>query len=202
MTNLLCTISLLLYFIRSPVTLVIGRVTQGICTGIFVAIVPLYINEIVTPDLRNLGTMNQIFIAVSQAFSYLLYYVLTKITHSEEIRWLWVAEFPLVTITIQTFVFLFIFPYETPKYLFEKNILDKASSLVHMIYNSDHIEEAISQYRTGTMIEEVSLGNSEVDLEETENRVYKTSKIAIFMGMYLQFSKQMTGINAVVVYGK
>ena len=103
---------------------------------------------------------------------------------------------------IQSFVFLFIFPYETPKYLFEHNLLDKATSLIHMIYNSDHIEEAISQYRTGTVVEEVSLRNSEIALEETENRVYTTSKLAIFMSLYLPFTKQMTGINAVTIYGK
>ena len=74
--------SVLVLLIHSPVTIVMGRLIQGLCTGIYSAIVPLYINEIVTPDLSNLGTLNQVFIASSQAFSYLLYYIMSKVTDS------------------------------------------------------------------------------------------------------------------------
>lgn len=52
------------------------------------------------------------------------------------------------------------------------------------------------------MIEDVSLRNSEINLEETENRIYVTSSLAIFIALYISFSKQMTGINAINVYGK
>ena len=76
MTNIVGVISLSLFFIHSPVTLVLGRLLQGLCTGVYSTIVPLYINEIVTPDLTNLGTLNQVFISSSQAFSFLLYYIL------------------------------------------------------------------------------------------------------------------------------
>jgi MFS family permease len=44
------------------------RVFQGICTGIFTAIVPLYINETITPKTSNLGSLNQIMLSFGQLF--------------------------------------------------------------------------------------------------------------------------------------
>ena len=70
--------------IANPFVLLIGRLIQGICTGIFSAIVPLYINEIVTPDSSNLGSLNQIFISTAQGFCYLLYLILVLILKVEE----------------------------------------------------------------------------------------------------------------------
>ena len=64
-----------------------------------------------TPDLSNLGTLNQVFIASSQAFSYLLYYILSKVTDSELTQWFWVSEFLVITIVIQTILFITVFPY-------------------------------------------------------------------------------------------
>ena len=202
---MIAVISLSLFFIHSPFTLVVGRLLQGICTGIFSAIVPLYINEIVTPDLTNLGTLNQVFISSAQAFSYLFYYILDKITDSESIKWVWMSEFLLLTVIIQTFVFLFIFPYETPKYLFEKNLFDPASSLINRLYHNDYVEEAISQFRTGTnrsMLEGPDSIGVHEDFHESGNRVFVTAKIAIFFVVYLATLQQLSGVNAIVVYGK
>ena len=88
---MIALISLSIMFIHSPFTIVFGRLLQGFCTGVFSAIVPLYINEIVTPDLTNLGTLNQIFIASSQAFSNLLYYILSKFDSSPDYNWIWIS---------------------------------------------------------------------------------------------------------------
>lgn len=91
----------------------------GICTGIFSAIVPLYINEFVPLQLKNFGTFNQVFIASAQSFAFFLYFLLTeafKIT--DESAYNWMSNFFIVTIAIQTAILLFVFPYETPKYLF------------------------------------------------------------------------------------
>jgi hypothetical protein len=46
-------------------------------------------------------------------------YILTQIFEDYENRFIWkyVFGFPFITLSIQTIVFLFIFPYDTPKYL-------------------------------------------------------------------------------------
>jgi MFS family permease len=137
-TNLLAFLSILLMvYIYNPYTFLLARLLQGICTGIFSAIVPLYINEIVTPDCTNLGSLNQIFIGFAQFFCFLLAFILSKVLdkNSESTFWKIIAEFPLLTILIQTFILLFVFPYETPKYLYEKGERQKAGELISLIYH-------------------------------------------------------------------
>ncbi len=105
-------------YIKNPYTFILMRLLQGICTGIYSAIVPLYINEIVTPDLTNLGSLNQITIAFSQFFCFLLAFILNLVFEdsddqnmSASITWNIIAQFPLVPIILQTIIFLTFFPY-------------------------------------------------------------------------------------------
>lgn len=141
LTNTVAFIStLLIAYIKSPVTFMIGRLLQGVCTGVFSAIVPLYINEIVTPDASNLGSLNQVFIAGAQGFSFLWYFILIKTTRDDNIIWKMLAEFPLITIAVQSAIFLFVFPYETPKYLYEKGLRKDAASLIAKIYREEFVD--------------------------------------------------------------
>ena len=119
--NAIAFVSVAVMLVHSPVTLVVGRLFQGFCTGLFSAFVPLYINEITTPDLAKLGTLHQIGIAVCQAFNCLLYFVLSKLTDSQPTQWFWVSEYILIIIAFQSFVFLKVFSFETPRYLYDHN---------------------------------------------------------------------------------
>ncbi len=101
--------------------IIIGRLLIGICTGIFSAIVPLYINEFVPLQLKNFGTFNQVFIASAQSFAFFFYYLLTEpLKMADKYAYTWISNFFLVTIVIQSLVLLFVLPYETPKYWFSK----------------------------------------------------------------------------------
>lgn len=118
-TNIPAFLSIvLMVYIKNPYTFLLMRLIQGICTGIYSAIVPLYINEIVTPDCTNLGSLNQIFIAFAQFFCFLLSFLLEKTLSDTERQkevasttWKIIAEFPLIIIAIQTIIFIFVFPY-------------------------------------------------------------------------------------------
>ena len=133
--------------IHSPVTIVAGRLLQGFCTGLYTAFVPLYINEITTPDLAKLGTLNQIGIAFCQAFTYLLYFILSKLTDSQLTQWFWVSEYILILIAFQSFIFLKVFPFETPRYLYDHNRIQEAEELISLIYHEDHVEEGKDRFR-------------------------------------------------------
>ena len=121
-TNAIAALGLITIFIKTLPTFFIGRIIQGICTGIYSAIVPLYINEIVTPDSANLGSLNQLFISGAQAFCYLLYFILDKAGSNNEIKWGILSEFLFIPILIQSILLVFMFPYNTPKYLYEKGL--------------------------------------------------------------------------------
>ncbi len=121
MTNVLAIIAYGVCFVKVGSMIFIGRLIIGVCTGVFSTIVPLYINEFVPLQLKNFGTLNQVFIASSQSFAFLLYYLLTEpFAMTDESAYNYVSNFCLVTIIIQSLVFLFIFPYETPKYWMEQ----------------------------------------------------------------------------------
>lgn len=103
--------------VRVAATILIGRLIFGISIGIFFAIVPLYINEFTPLELKNFGTLNQVLIASGQSFTFLFYYLLTgPFGMSDELAYNYMSNFCLVTILIQSLVFLLVFPYETPKY--------------------------------------------------------------------------------------
>jgi MFS family permease len=99
-------------YIKNPYIFLLARLIQGICTGVFSAIVPLYINEIVTPDCTNLGSFNQILITFAQFFCYFLAYMLSlNQDMNASTSWKIIAEIPLITIIIQSVIFFFIFPF-------------------------------------------------------------------------------------------
>jgi SP family sugar porter-like MFS transporter len=77
-TNILAIIAYGVCFVKVGSMIFIGRLIIGVCTGVFSSIVPLYINEFVPLQLKKFGTLNQIFIASSQSFAFLLYYLLTE----------------------------------------------------------------------------------------------------------------------------
>lgn len=120
-TNTLAIIGLAICYVKIGFMILIGRVIIGVCTGIFSAIVPLYINEFVPLQLKNFGTINQVLISSAQSFAFLFYYLLTDpIGITDKSAYTWVSNFFLVTLVVQSLVFLFVFPYETPKYWLSK----------------------------------------------------------------------------------
>ena len=80
----------------------------------------------VTPDATNLGSLNQVLISSAQGFCFLWYFILVKIfknqdgTFDHAMIWNLVALFPIIPIVIQTILFIIIFPYNTPKHLYNQ----------------------------------------------------------------------------------
>lgn len=58
---------------------------------------------------------------------------------SDQTTYYWTSNVFLVTIVIQTIVFLFIFPYETPKYWLEKREPEKCKELLRVIYEEEWV---------------------------------------------------------------
>ena len=46
---------------------------------------------------------------------------------------------PLLTLSIQAMVLLFVFPYETPKYLLLKGKEDEARKLISLLYRAEYV---------------------------------------------------------------
>lgn len=47
---------------------------------------------------------------------------------------------PLVTVSIQTIILLFVFPYETPKYFLLHHQKSKAKDLISIMYKAKYVD--------------------------------------------------------------
>lgn len=74
-------------------------------------------------------------------FACVFQYSLTQIFEDYENRFIWkyVFGFPLITVSFQTIIFLFVFPYETPKYLISKGEKQKAKELIEILYQERYV---------------------------------------------------------------
>lgn len=96
------------------------RLCQGIVAGAFSAISPLYINELSPTEISGpLGSYTQLLICGGCFFSCIFTYILVKITGDPTGSdfWFIVYGFTEIILIIQSLVLMFVFPYETPKYL-------------------------------------------------------------------------------------
>lgn len=109
-----------LIFIPSFPILIFLRLCQGFCVGFFSAIAPLIIKELSPTEISGtLGSYAQLNVCLGVFSGCFLAYILKKATGDPSGKDFWFIVFGLteVTIAIQTVVLIFIFPYETPKYL-------------------------------------------------------------------------------------
>lgn len=108
----------LLYITNTP-CFIIMRIIQGACIGMYTSTIPMTISEISPVEISgSTGAFTQIFCSIGTTSAYLFYYILS-VSFSQERQeeiWYYVFGLPLVTVSIQTIVLLFVFPYETPKY--------------------------------------------------------------------------------------
>jgi hypothetical protein len=86
-------------------------------------LIPMTVREFAPTTLSGrLGTFPQFNVSGGVVIAYLLTYVLKKITGdlSCESFWFIVFGVPQIVIMIQTILLIFVFPYDTPKYLLLK----------------------------------------------------------------------------------
>jgi MFS family permease len=113
------TVGALIYIESFPV-LVFMRLCQGFCVGFFSAIAPLIIKELSPTEISGtLGSYAQLNICLGVFIGCIFTYILKKITGDDTGRdfWFIVFGFTEITLAIQTLILIFVFPYETPRYL-------------------------------------------------------------------------------------
>lgn len=63
----------------------------------------------------------------------------------------------------------------------------------------------MTRFRKGTersMLEDAGSVGVHSDFKEEGSKKYENAKLAIFFAVYLALLQQMSGVNAIVVYGK
>lgn len=111
--------------------------------GCYSAITPVIIKELSPTEISGtLGAINQVFISSGVFFSFCFKYILEAIAddpNGEKVWWI-VFGFTLVVIPIQTILLLFVFPFETPKYLILHERRQEAIEILKVIYKKEFVQ--------------------------------------------------------------
>lgn len=132
-----------LLYITEMESFIIMRIIQGACIGMYTAIIPMTISEISPIEISGTtGAFTQIFCSIGTTSAYLFYYILS-ICFSKERQteiWYYVFGLPLITVSIQTIILLFVYPYETPKYFLLHHQKQKAKDLISQLYKAKYVD--------------------------------------------------------------
>ena len=101
-------------YILNFYTLIFFRFVQGFCVGAYSSIVPLIIKELAPTEISGtLGSYAQLMVCSGASFGCIFKYILYKITGDDSGKDYWFITFGVteITVAIQTFLLLFVFPY-------------------------------------------------------------------------------------------
>ncbi|XP_044577740.1 glucose transporter type 1 isoform X4 [Cotesia glomerata] len=172
--------------------LFLGRLIIGINCGLNTSLVPMYISEIAPLNLRGgLGTVNQLAVTIGLLISQVL--GIEQILGTND-RWpvlLGLAVIP----PIAQLLLLPICP-ESPRYLLiTKQWEEEARRALRKLRASNQVEEDIEEMRA-----EERAQQAESTISMGELICSPTLRAPLVIGVVMQLSQQLSGINAVFYY--
>ncbi|XP_043288937.1 glucose transporter type 1 isoform X3 [Venturia canescens] len=169
-----------------------GRFVIGVNCGLNTSLVPMYISEIAPLNLRGgLGTVNQLAVTVGLLVSQVL--GIEQILGTND-GWPVLLGLAICPAILQL-VLLPICP-ESPRYLLiTKQWEEEARKALRRLRASNQVEEDIEEMRAE---ERAQLAESTISM--TELICSPTLRAPLVIGVVMQLSQQLSGINAVFYY--
>lgn len=177
--------------------LIIGRFFIGLNCGLNTALVPMYLTEIAPVHLRGaLGTVSQLGVTVGLLFSQVL--GLKEILGTKD-YWPFLFGFAFVPAVLQ----LIMLPFcpESPRYLLLScGRVSEARLALRRLRNSSDVESDIEEMRAEEQAhqEEVRKFGQLSSIRELLNHPWLRAPLMI--GIMMQLSQQLSGINAIFYY--
>nr|XP_045624632.1 glucose transporter type 1-like isoform X12 [Procambarus clarkii] len=172
--------------------LILGRLVIGINCGLNTSLVPMYISEIAPLNLRGgLGTVNQLAVTVGLLLSQIL--GIEQLLGNSN-AWPILLGLAIVPAIMQM-VLLPVCP-ESPRYLLmSRQMEDEARRALRRLRASTHVEEDIEEMRA-----EEAASQSEAHMTMFQLVRSSTLRMPLTIGVVMQLSQQLSGINALVLY--
>ncbi|XP_046435446.1 glucose transporter type 1 isoform X2 [Neodiprion pinetum] len=172
--------------------LFLGRFIIGVNCGLNTSLVPMYISEIAPLNLRGgLGTVNQLAVTVGLLVSQVL--GIEQILGTRD-RWPVLLGLAICPAILQ----LLLLPFcpESPRYLLiTKQWEEEARKALRRLRASNQVEEDIEEMRA-----EERAQQAEASISMTELICSPTLRAPLVIGVVMQLSQQLSGINAVFYY--
>ncbi|XP_062531122.1 glucose transporter type 1 isoform X2 [Bombyx mori] len=172
--------------------LIFGRFIIGVNCGLNTSLVPMYISEIAPLNLRGgLGTVNQLAVTVGLLISQVL--GIEQILGTDE-GWPILLGLAICPAVLQL-VLLPACP-ESPRYLLiTRQWEEEARRALRRLRASNQVEEDIEEMRA-----EERAQQSEASISMRELLCSPTLRAPLLIGVVMQLSQQLSGINAVINY--
>ncbi len=163
--------------------LVASRVIIGLAVGSASMVVPLYIGELVPPQIRGaLVSFNQLAITSGILVSYLVDYGLASSQN-------WRLMFGLAAIPAALMFIGMLFQHESPHWLAAHGQEDKAREVLSRVRNASDIDAEIAEVK--------ELSGRKSSFREVLNPAVRHVMI---IGVALAVFQQITGINTIIYY--
>lgn len=177
--------------------LIIGRFFIGLNCGLNTALVPMYLTEIATVNLRGaLGTVSQLGVTVGLLFSQIL--GLNSLLGSKEL-WPYLFGFAFVPAILQ----LITLPFcpESPRYLLlTKGRTGEARLALRKLRASSDIEDDMEEMRAEERAQEEEVRKYGKLDSIKELFIHPWLRAPLIIGIMMQLSQQLSGINAIFYY--
>lgn len=172
--------------------LFLGRFIIGVNCGLNTSLVPMYISEIAPLNLRGgLGTVNQLAVTIGLLISQIL--GIEQILGTDD-GWPVLLGLAICPAVLQL-ILLPVCP-ESPRYLLiTKQWEEEARKALRRLRASNQVEEDIEEMRA-----EQRAQQSESTISMTELICSPTLRSPLIIGIVMQLSQQLSGINAVFYY--
>uniref|UniRef100_A0A4W4G813 Major facilitator superfamily (MFS) profile domain-containing protein n=1 Tax=Electrophorus electricus TaxID=8005 RepID=A0A4W4G813_ELEEL len=173
--------------------LLIGRILIGLGLGIGSMTVPVYIAESSPPHLRGqLVTINALFVTAGQFVASLIDGAFSYVRHG---GWRYMLGLSALPALVQFLGFLFL--PESPRWLIQKGLTQKARRVLSQIRGSQNIDEEYDSIKSSIEEEEKDCGGGRPVLWSMLS--HPPARRALIVGCGLQMFQQLSGINTVIL---
>ncbi|XVF28027.1 hypothetical protein REPUB_Repub14bG0160000 [Reevesia pubescens] len=181
----------------APWMIIVGRIFVGLGVGMASMTSPLYISEASPARIRGaLVSTNGLLITGGQFLSYLINLAFTHAPGT----WRWMLGVAGLPAVVQFFLMLSL--PESPRWLYRKNKVEEARSILERIYPADEVEDELNALRISVEAEkadEHAIGDSLIQKVKGafSNVVVRRG---LYAGVTVQVAQQFSGINTVMYY--
>lgn len=182
-----------------------ARLVSGFGVGLSSVAVPTYVSEMTPANVRGkLGVFHQLFVTIGILVGVILGVFLKPLPDTpttdlprtfDRIWWRFMVVFQVIPIAIAFYLFVYLFPFDTPNFYIETDKPQDAHRLLRLLNGKDDVEKDMEMLFLAKKDRDVAEQRGMTLKSVFQNPVYRR---VIIIGCVLSALQQLTGINVFV----